>query len=324
MPKKQMDYRKLGSCGMRVSALSIGGWTTFGESVKDIGLTRKILHAAIDGGMNYIDLADIYAIGECETAAGEILKDFPRHELVVASKTFWPMSDDTNDRGLSRKHIMESVEKSLKRVKTDYFDLYYCHRFDDDTPIEETVRALDDLVHQGKILYWGTSEWRGCQISDAVRLCGRYGLYRPQVEQPEYSLLYREPVERDSGPVAQSLGLGIVIWSPLGSGVLTGKYDNGIPKDSRVARMGAESLPGNPYTQGNVEKVKKMKKIADEVGCTRAQLALAWAVSRPGITSVITGATKVAHVKDNLGAVDIEITAEIEDALDVLFPVQLQ
>jgi voltage-dependent potassium channel beta subunit len=323
MPKKEMTYRSLGTCGMKVSTFSIGGWTTFGDSVKDLSLTSKILHTAIENGMNYIDLADIYAIGECELAVGKVLKDLPRHELVIASKTFWPMSEDVNDRGLSRKHIMEAVEKSLKRVGTDYFDIYYCHRFDPQTPMEETIRAMDDLIHQGKALYWGTSEWRGWQISEAVRFCERNNLYRLQVEQPEYSLLYRGPVERDVAPVAQAMGVGIVVWSPLGSGVLSGKYDEGIPKDSRVARMGADQLPGNPFTKENVERVKKMKKIADELGCTRAQLALAWTATQPCITSVITGATKVEQVKDNLGALDIEITEEIRSALNDIFPVTM-
>jgi aryl-alcohol dehydrogenase-like predicted oxidoreductase len=231
------------------------------------------------------------------------------------------MSKDVNDRGLSRKHIMESIEKSLKRMDTDYFDLYYCHRFDPETPLEETVRAMDDLVRQGKVLYWGTSEWRGSQICDAVRLCERHGYYRPLVEQPEYSLIYRGPVEKDVAPVAMALGVGIAVWSPLGSGVLTGKYDDGIPKDSRVARMGADSLPGSPYTKENVEKVKKMKKVADRLGCSRSQLALAWAVSQPGITSVITGATKVEHVQDNLGSLDIEISDEAQKELNDIFPV---
>jgi voltage-dependent potassium channel beta subunit len=316
-----MTYRNLGSSGVKVSALSIGGWTTFGESVKDAPLTKKILNTAIDAGMNYIDLADVYALGECELAVGKVLKEFPRHTLVIASKAFWPMSKDVNDRGLSRKHIMESVEKSLKRMGTDYFDIYYCHRFDPETPLEETIRAMDDLVHQGKVLYWGTSEWRGVQIGDAVRLCERRGYYRPLVEQPEYSLIYRRPVEKDVAPVALALGVGIVVWSPLGSGVLTGKYDDGIPKDSRVARMGADSLPGNPYTKDNLERVKRMKKVADGLGCSRAQLALAWAAAQPGITSVITGATKVEHVQDNLGALDIEISDEVQKALNEIFPV---
>jgi voltage-dependent potassium channel beta subunit len=321
MPKKDMTYRNMGASGMKVSTLSIGGWTTFGESVKDASLTKKIFNMAVDAGMNYIDLADVYALGECELAVGKVLKEMPRHKLVVASKAFWPMSKDVNDRGLSRKHIMESIEKSLKRMDTDYFDIYYCHRYDPETPLEETIRAMDDLIHQGKVLYWGTSEWRGAQISDAVRLCERHGLYRPQVEQPEYSLVYRGPVEKDVAPVAQALGVGSVVWSPLGSGVLTGKYDEGIPKDSRVARMGADSLPGNPYTKENVERVKRMKKIADGLGCSRAQLALAWAAAQPGITSVITGATKIEHVQDNLGALDIEISDDVLKALNEIFPV---
>jgi voltage-dependent potassium channel beta subunit len=323
MPAKEMTYRSMGASGIKVSTLSIGGWTTFGESVKDSNLTKKILHTAIEAGINHVDLADVYALGECELAVGKVLKDLPRHKLIISSKAFWPMSKDVNDKGLSRKHIMESIERSLKRVGTDYFDIYYCHRFDPDTPLEETIRAMDDLIHQGKALYWGTSEWRGAQIIEAVRFCESHHLYRPQVEQPEYSLLYRRPVEKDVTPVARALGIGIIVWSPLGSGVLTGKYDDGIPKDSRVARMGADSLPGNPFTQQSVDRVKKMKKLADNLNVTRAQLALAWVAAQPGITSVLTGATKVEHVEDNIGALDIEITEELQKSLEEIFPLPL-
>ena len=315
----EMRYRSLGSCGMKISALSLGGWTTFGESVKEEKLVQKTFHTAFDAGINHFDLADIYAIGECERIVGKAIKDLPRHRMVIASKAFWPMSEDINDRGCSRKHIMESIDKSLKRIGTDYVDIYYCHRYDTDTPLEETVRAMDDLIHQGKALYWGTSEWSGDQLRAAYKICKENNLYCPLVEQPEYNLMYRERVEKDVAPAATALGMGLVVWSPLGSGVLTGKYDEGIPEDSRLSRMKPDDLPGNPYTEENVEKVKRMKKIADELGCTRAQLALAWAAAQPGITSVITGATKIAQLRENLGSLNIDITKEVTDSLDTLF-----
>ena len=319
MAAVEMKYRSLGSCGMKISVLSLGGWTTFGESVRDEKLVRDIFHVAFDAGINHFDLADIYAIGECERIVGKAIKDLPRHRMVLASKTFWPMSDDVNDRGCSRKHIMESIDKSLKRIGSDYVDIYYCHRYDNDTPLEETVRAMDDLIHQGKALYWGTSEWSGDQMRAAHKICKENNLYCPQVEQPEYNLMYYERVEKDVAPATNALGMGLVVWSPLGSGVLTGKYDDGIPEDSRLSRMKAEDLPGDPYTDENVEKVIKMKKIADKIGCTRAQLALAWAVSQSGITSVITGATKIEQLRENLGSLNIDITKEIIDLLDTLF-----
>lgn len=313
-----MEYRSLGKSGLKISALSLGGWTTFGESLTDTGEAERILRTAFDAGINFFDIADVYARGEAESMMGQALGALPRHELVISSKVFWPMSDDINDRGLSRKHIMESVHKSLKRIGTDYLDLYFCHRFDPETPVEETVRAMDDLVHQGKVLYWGTSEWTGSQIEEAVQIADRRNLYSPRVEQPQYSLIERRQVESFIEPVAREAGMGLVVWSPLASGLLTGKYDDGVPHDSRLARMGwlKESL----YADENLERVRKMKPIAEELGCSRAQLALAWAASQRGISSVITGANRLPQLEENLKALDVRMTPDVAERLDGLFP----
>jgi aryl-alcohol dehydrogenase-like predicted oxidoreductase len=221
---------------------------------------------------------------------------------------------------LSRKHIMESIEKSLGRIGTDYLDIYFCHRPDPDTPLDETVRAMDDLVHQGKVLYWGTSEWTGEQIRAAHELADRRNLYGPQVEQPQYSLLVRDKVEQNVQPATEEHGMGLVVWSPLASGLLTGKYDHGVPADSRLGRI--EWLRDSVMTEGRLAQVREMKSIADGLGCTRTQLALAWAAAQPGVSSVILGATSVAQLDENLGAVAIEITPDAGAALDTLFEVR--
>lgn len=312
-----MQYRRLGNSGLKVSALSLGGWTTFGDSLTDPRLARDIIVKAYDSGINFFDIADIYARGEAERLMGSILKLFPRHTLVISSKAFWPMSDDVNDRGLSRKHLMESVEKSLQRIGTDYLDLYFCHRWDDDTPLEETVRAMDDLVHQGKILYWGTSEWTGAQIQQAIDLCERHNLYKPQVEQPQYNLLVRRKVEQDVLPVAERNGLGLVVWSPLASGLLTGKYDEALPDDSRLARI--DWLRDNWYKGEMIAAVRALKPIADGLGLTRAQLAIAWTLRQPGVSSAITGATKPAQLEETLKAVNVTLDAETLARVDEIF-----
>jgi voltage-dependent potassium channel beta subunit len=318
MPNFAMSYRPFGRCGTKVSAFGLGGWTTYGGSVKDAGNIRKILVGAFEAGINFFDIADVYARGESEKAMGKVLKEFPRHELVISSKLFWPMSEDVNDRGLSRKHIMESIEKSLGRIGTDYLDIYFCHRADPETPLEETARAMDDLVHQGKVLYWGTSEWSGEQLAQAHQLCNARNLYRPQVEQPQFSLLSRRRVEEEVREVAVENGMGLVVWSPLASGLLTGKYDQGLPPGSRLAEM--EWLRESVITPERLAKVKRFKALADELGCSRAQLALAWAAAQPGISSVITGATKPEQLAENLGALKLSLGPAVLKALDQIFP----
>ncbi|MCC7070094.1 MAG: aldo/keto reductase [Deltaproteobacteria bacterium] len=312
-----MPYRRLGEAGIKVSALSLGGWTTFGSSVADQSTVSAILRAAYEAGVTFFDIADVYARGEAERVMGTVLRQFPRHELVISSKVYWPMSDDVNDRGLSRKHILESIDKSLRRIGTDYLDLYFCHRFDPDTPLEETARAMDDLVRQGKVLYWGTSEWSGAQLRAAHALADRRNLTPPSVEQPQYNLLTRGAVERDVGPAAAETGMGLVVWSPLASGVLTGKYDDGIPAGSRLARI--DWLRGAGLSEETRARVRRFGELAAEVGTSRARLALAWCLAQPNISSVITGATALSQLEENLAALQLSVNDELRARLDAIF-----
>jgi voltage-dependent potassium channel beta subunit len=313
-----MEYRSLGRCGAKVSALGLGGWTTYGGSVTDDATVRSLIRHAFDAGVNFFDIADIYGRGAAEDIMGRALRELPRHELVISSKVFWPMSDDVNDRGLSRKHIMESVDKSLRRIGTDYLDLYFCHRWDPDTPLEETARAMDDLVRQGKVLYWGTSEWSGAQLRDAHALADRRNLYAPRVEQPQLSLLARRRFHGDVQPAATALGMGLVVWSPLASGVLTGKYDSGVPDDARLSRI--DWLREELLTEGKLARSRALAPIAEGLGCTRAQLAIAWAAAQPGVSSVILGATRMEQLIENLAALDIELTEQTLRAIDEACP----
>jgi voltage-dependent potassium channel beta subunit len=317
MPNAQdMTYRPLGRCGTKVSALGLGGWLTFGGSVKE-SLTGRVIRRAFDEGVNFFDIADVYAGGEAERVMGKALADLPRHELVVSSKCYWPMSEDVNDRGLSRKHVIESVNASLRRIGTDYLDLFFCHRYDPETPVEETVRALDDLVRAGKVLYWGTSEWTGEQLREAHRVAREAGAHRPQVEQPQYSLAARAKVEQDVEPAARELGMGLVTWSPLASGLLTGKYDDGVPDDSRLGRVAW--LRESTLTDSNLRRVRSMAALAKEAGCSRAQLAIAWVMSRPSVASVILGATSLAQLEENLAAAKLALDPDLARRLDELF-----
>ncbi len=311
-----MPYRSVGSSGLKISALALGGWTTFGGTVKDQTTVSEIIQHAYNAGINYYDIADIYAKGEAEKIMGECLAKYPRHELVLATKVFWPMSDDVNDRGLSRKHIYESLHKSLQRMKTDYVDLYFCHRYDPETPLEETIRIMDDLIHQGKVLYWGTSEWTGEQIDEALRICDRYQFYKPIVEQPQLSLLAREKFEEDTQPCAIRNDLGLVTWSPLASGMLSGKYDNGITQ-GRLSKM--DWVKDTFYTESNVTKVKEFRKIAEELKCSRSQLAISWALNQKAVTSVILGATSVQQLEENLNSLLVPFSFEVDSRLKKLF-----
>lgn len=311
-----MQYRRLGDAGVKVSAVSLGGWINYGEGKVPDDEARRVVERAYDLGINFFDLADIYGKGEAEKQMGAILKQFPRHTLVISTKVFWPMSDDINDRGLSRKHIMESIDKSLQRLGTDYVDIYFCHRPDPETPIVETARAMHTLIEQGKVLYWGTSEWSAAQIVEAYEVCERYNLHPPKVEQPQYSMLFRERVEQEILPATERRGIGLVVWSPLAMGMLTGKYDDGIPADSRFGRE--EWARERFMTAENVEKVRRLKPIADELGLTRAQLALAWVLRQSGVSSVITGATRVAQVEDNAAAGDVTLSPEVIQRIEAV------
>jgi voltage-dependent potassium channel beta subunit len=309
-----MHYRRLGNAGMKVSAISLGGWINFGEGKVARDTAHAVVTSAYDQGINFFDLADIYGKGGAEEQMGAILRDYPRHTLVISTKLFWPMSKDINDRGLSRKHIMESIDRSLLRLGTDYVDIYFCHRPDPDTPILETARAMDDLIRRGKVLYWGTSEWSGEQIREAYDLCERFGLYPPQVEQPQYSMLVREQVESEILPVTEPRGIGLVVWSPLAMGMLTGKYDDGIPDDTRFGR---EPWAAEQYMTGaNVGRVRQLKPIAEELGVNRAQLALAWTLRQSGVSSAIIGATRPEQVIDNVAAAEIDLPADVISRID--------
>lgn len=312
-----MEYRRLGNTGLKISAISIGGWLTFGKSI-DESATERILATAIDQGINFIDLADVYGDdGAAEKVAGAAIKNLRRSALVVSSKVFWPMGPGPNDRGLSRKHIMESCEDSLRRLGTDYLDLYFCHREDPETPLEETVRAMDDLVHQGKILYWGTSCWSAGSLIKTHALAGLRNLYAPIVEQPRYNLLSRD-IERRVMPVAKRLGMGLVVFSPLAGGALTGKYDEGIPEGSRAATM--PKWLESALSEENRPKLRRFSAIARELGCAPSQLALAWCLRRPEVSSVITGATHPEQVLENVKAIEVTIPDEVLRELDELFP----
>ncbi len=316
-----MLYRKMGKWGVKLSALGLGNWVTMGFKV-DERTSRDMIAKAYEAGVNYYDTADVYARGEGERIFGEYLSDFPRHTLFILTKTFWPMSDEVNDRGLSAKHIFESCHKSLKRLKTDYVDCYMCHRPDPDTPLEETIRALEDLARQGKILYWGVSEWPDHLIARANGIAKELGARPIAVNQPRYSLLYRHP-ERNQFPCTHAEGIGNVVFSPLAHGFLTGKYKPGEPppEGSRLADPDKHLMVLARYeTEENRVKGQVLADIAGEMGATAAQLALAWCLHNPAVTSVIMGASRVSQVEDNLKAVELRIPDDVMARLDELYP----
>ena len=302
-----MQYRRLGRSGLKVSAVSLGAWTTYGGSVQDKRLVTDIVSSAHEAGVNFFDNADAYARGAGETIMGEVFEDLaiPRHHLVLSTKVFWPMSDVVTDRGLSRKHVLESIDLSLERMRTDYVDLYFAHRHDPDTPMEEIVEAFTDVVRSGRAHYWGTSEWSAAQIAEAHTLANANGLVAPVTEQPQYSLLYRERVEGEILSVTEPKGIGLVVFSPLAMGVLTGKYDEGMPPGSRLAEN--EGFGGRLLTEANVAKVRALAPIAGDLGITRAQLALAWVLRQRGVASVITGATRVEQIQETVQAGDLAL-----------------
>ncbi|PNY80913.1 aldo/keto reductase family protein [Deinococcus koreensis] len=315
-----MDYRNLGRSGLKVSEVSLGGWVTFGQSVNDESMVREIVTAAYDQGVNFFDQADIYAKGRSEELMGAALREFPRHTLVVSSKVYWPMSDHVNDQGLSRKHILESVNGSLKRLGTDYLDIYFAHRYDENVPMDEIVMAFDQVIRDGKALYWGTSMWPAARIAEAVEFAKAHGLHGPVTEQPEYSMINRDRVEKDILPYTEKAGVGLVVWSPLAMGLLTGKYDAGKPEGARLSEN--ESWGKNFLTEENIQKVRDLKPIADELGITRAQLALAWALRQKGVSSVITGATRVEQITDTVKAAGVKLDADVQRRIEeILRPV---
>jgi len=297
-----MHYRRLGKSGLKVSEISLGAWVTFGNQV-DEETVSDLIHTAYDAGVNFFDNADVYANGQAEIVMGKAIKDLPREALVISSKVFAPTMPGPNGRGLSRKHITESVNASLNRLDLDYVDLYFCHRYDPDTPLEELVYTMTHLIEQGKILYWGTSEWTASQISQAFGVARQYNLVPPTMEQPQYSMFHRKRVEDEISPLAKELGVGLTTFSPLYFGILTGKYNLGVPDDSRATLESMSWMKEN-LTPERLAIVQELSEVAADLGITQAQLALAWILRRKGISSVITGATRVSQLEDNLGAAE--------------------
>jgi voltage-dependent potassium channel beta subunit len=314
-----MKYRRLGSAGVRVSELSIGAWVTYGGQVDDTG-TRACLVAAYDAGVNFFDNAEVYANGNAELAMGKVLKEWKRESYVVSTKIFWA-GEGPNDTGLSRKHLTEGLHNALKRLQVDYADLVFCHRPDPNTPIAETVWTMDNFVRQGKALYWGTSEWSAQQLTEAYAVAQRHGWLAPQMEQPQYNMFVRERVEKEYTPLYDLLGLGTTIWSPLASGLLSGKYNDGVaPQDSRAALPGYEWLRNEVLRPERLAVVKRLVPVANDLGCTMAQLALAWCLKNPRVSTVITGASRPEQVQENMKALDVvdKLTPEVMGRIDTL------
>jgi len=302
-----MPYRRLGRSGLKVSLLSFGSWVTFGPQL-DVDLAVRCLEAAREGGVNFFDNAEAYAGGESELIMGRALKTlgWERHEYLVSSKFFWGIHDFPNMRNtLNRKYLMQAVDRSLERFGLDFLDLVFCHRADPETPIEETVWAMSDIVSAGKALYWGTSEWTADEIVAAIDVAERHNLRKPVMEQPQYNILKRERVEREYARVIADFGIGLTTFSPLASGMLTGKYLEGIPEGSRGALPGFEWLRSGFEDERRKEKVRALKAIADDIGCSLAQLSIAWCASNPNVSTVITGASRVEQVRENLGSLDV-------------------
>ena len=314
-----MEHRRLGRSGLRVSEIALGSWLTLGSSV-DRDATREIVHRAFDLGIDFFDSADVYANGAGEEVLGHALRGIPRPYVVIATKAFFPMSERPNDRGLSRKHLVESVEGSLRRLQTDYLDLHQCHRMDPSTPLEETVCAYEDLIRQGKILYWGVSEWGPTEIVDACRIADARGAYRPVSNQPQYSILRRQ-IEAKVLPTCQREGLGQIVFSPLAQGVLTGKYSGGsLPAGTRAADSFRNQFMRSYLEPAALDRVDALRPLAAELGLSLAQLALAWCLRSPGVSSVIVGATRVQQLEENAKAAGVAIPPEILARIDAIAP----
>ncbi|MBT3313391.1 MAG: aldo/keto reductase [Anaerolineae bacterium] len=318
-----MEYRNLGRSGLKVSALSFGAWVTFGDQIGERA-AQAMMQAAIDAGVNFFDNAEVYAGGKAETMMGKVVKKagWKRSDLVFSTKIFWG-GDGVNDKGLSRKHIVEGVDTALKRLQMDYVDLVFAHRPDLHTPIEETVRAFNHVIDQGKAFYWGTSEWSATQIMEAHGIARELGLIPPTMEQPQYHMFHRDRFEAKYAPLYDHLGLGTTIWSPLASGLLTGKYNAGMPKGTRATLKGYEWLRRrftDETALANIAKVGKLMNIADELGCTMAQLALAWTLKNPNVSTTITGASRAEQVVENMKAIDYveKLTPDVMEAIEVI------
>ncbi|NQV16691.1 aldo/keto reductase [bacterium] len=318
-----MEYRRLGKSGLQVSTLSFGSWVTFKAQV-DLALAEQMMKTAYDAGVNFFDNAEAYAEGASEEIMGDALKKlgWTRDTYIVSSKVFWGGGMPTQ-RGLSRKHITDACHAALKRLKVDYLDLFFCHRPDESVPIEETVRSMDDLIHQGKVLYWGTSEWSAQQIMEAHGTARQYGLIPPSMEQPEYNMFRRERVESEYRRLFTEIGLGTTIWSPLASGILTGKYNGEIPGDARINLPGYGWLKKSFDSPAGKEKIRKagaLQNIADEIGHSLTNMSLAWCAANPDVSTVILGASKLSQLTENLKALEVvsSLTAEVMDKIETI------
>jgi voltage-dependent potassium channel beta subunit len=313
-----VDYRNLGGSGLKISALAYGNWITHASQVADAE-AKESVHAALDAGITTFDTADVYAGGQAESMLGGLLKGLRRDGLELFTKVYWPTGPGRNDSGLSRKHIVRSVEASLRRLQTEYIDLYQAHRFDYETPLEETLRAFDDLVRSGKVLYVGVSEWTAGQIEDAARIAEQMGFDRIVSNQPQYSMLWRV-IETEVVPTCRRLGIGQLVWSPLAQGVLTGKYlpDQPLPLGTRAVSKEGSAFMARFLTPEILSAVQQLRPIADDLGLSMAQLALAWVLANDNVSAAIIGATSAAQVRDNIRATDAQLSAEVLERIDAV------
>ncbi len=313
-----MNYRRLGKAGIKLSELSLGAWVTFGEQV-GLDVAEQCMTAAFDLGVNFFDNAEGYAQGEAEVVMGKVIKKkgWKREDLVLSTKIFWG-GKGPNDTGLSHKHVIEGVNNALRRLQVEYVDLVFCHRPDPNTPIEETVRVMDQVVRSGKAFYWGTSEWSAAQIMRADGLARQYGLTPPAMEQPQYNMFVRRRFEKEYDILYKELGYGTTIFSPLASGLLSGKYNNGIPAGSRATLPGYDWLKEHVITPQRIEKVKQLAPLASDLGVTLAQMALAWCLKNPNVSTVITGASRPEQVKENMKALDAvaKLTPDVMERIE--------
>ena len=317
-----MEYRKMGKTGLQLSTLSFGSWVTFHKQIND-GIADELMGIAYDAGINFFDNAEVYAAGESEKMMGRVLskKNWDRTSIVLSSKAYFGWrgkANKPNQTGLSRKHLTEACHEALKRLATDYLDLYYCHRPDKTTPIEEVVQTMNTLIQQGKILYWGTSEWSGVEIMEAHRVAAAQHLIGPSVEQPQYNLFERAKMENEYLEIFKNLGMGTTIWSPLASGLLTGKYNDGIPEGSRFQLEGFEWLRDRMLMQDSIKKVQQLGALAKALKVSTASLSIAWCIKNPNVSTAILGATNKAQLVDNLTAIDTAalLTAEIMEQIE--------
>lgn len=304
-----MEYRKMGKTGLQLSALSFGSWVTFSNQL-DHKLSDRLMGVAYDAGVNFFDNAEVYAAGESERIMGQVLKgkNWERSSYVLSSKVYFGWKGKAkkpNQFGLSRKHVMEACDEALERLQVEYLDLYYCHRPDKSTPIEEVVRTMNTLINQGKIFYWGTSEWSAAEIMEAHMIAQRLGLEGPAVEQPEYNLFNRQKMECDYLTIFNHVGMGTTTWSPLASGILTGKYNDGIPEGSRLTLEGYGWLKDKSFTEEKIGRVRALQSVADRLGVSLATMCIAWCLTNPYVSSTILGATREGQLVENLKALDV-------------------